>query len=305
MIHRLTVPGGWLDAQQLDGQLSRQLATRPANTTLELHLGQDTRLSVGACVRLLSFLQEFEAHGVPVSVHGLATWGLGSYLDRLGFFALLGPGITVRRAGPSGQFDDRRGDHPHLVELAAIAASGPRDAALPSQLADRLAACALPEHREALGATAFTFFAELIDNIRLHSRSPRPGLVALQVYAPTAGARRMVEVVVADAGDGVLATLRPALAIDRPGLAALSDEALLLHAVNEGASRHGAEAGCGITQSARKVLRRTDPELSVRIPELRLTLSPGASSYAIIDQRRPPALFSLPGTHWVARYALD
>ena len=305
VIHRLTVPGGWLDAQQLDGQLSRQLASRAADTPIELHLGQDTQLSVGACVRLLSFLQAFEALGIPVSVHGLATWGLGSYLDRLGFFGLLGPGTTIRRAWPTGQFDDRRGDHPHLVELAAVAASGPRDPALPGQLADRLAACALPEHRDALAATAFTFFAELIDNIRLHSHSPRPGLVALQVYAPTAGARRMVEVVVADAGDGVLATLRPALAIDRPALAALSDEALLLHAVNEGASRHGAEAGCGITQSARKVLRRVDPGLSVRIPELRLTLAPGATGYAVTDQRRPPALFPLPGTHWVAQYGLD
>jgi hypothetical protein len=305
VIHRLTVQNGWLDAQQLDGQLSRQLASRPANTAIELHLGQDTRLSVGACVRLLSFLQALEANGIAVSLHGLSTWGLGSYLDRIGFFGLLGSGIAVRRAGPTGQYDDRRGDHPHLVELAAVSASGPRDAALPGQLAERLAACALPEHREALAATTFTFFAELIDNIRLHSASPRPGLAALQVYAPLDGARRMVEVVVADAGDGVLATLRPALVVDRPALATLSDEALLLHAVNEGASRHGAEAGCGITQSARKVLRRVDPEVSVRVPELRLTLAPGATGYAVTDQRRPPALYPLPGTHWVARYALD
>lgn len=305
MIHRLTLPGGWLDAQQLDGQLSRQLARCPVDAAIELHLGQDTSLSVGACVRLLSFLQDFEANGTAVSVHGLSTWGLGGYLDRIGFFGFLGPGIAVRRAGPTGQFDDRRGDHPHLVELEAVAVSGPRDAALPGMLTERLAACALPEHRDALAATAFTFFAELIDNIRLHSQSPRPGLVALQVYAPNAGARRMVEVVVADAGDGVLATLRPALALDRPALAALSDEDLLLHAVNEGASRHGAEAGCGITQSARKVLRRVDPEVSVRVPELRLTLAPGASGYAVTDRRRRPALFPLPGTHWVARYALD
>ncbi|KLD71230.1 hypothetical protein [Xanthomonas pisi] len=305
MIHRLTVPGGWLDAQQLDGQLSRQLAGRPADAAIELHLGQDTRLSIGACVRLLSFLQALEANGTTVSVHGLSTWGLGSYLDRIGFFGLLGPGIAFRRVGPIGQFDDRRGDHPHLVELVAVAVSGARDAALPSKLADRVAACVLPEHREALGATAFTFFAELIDNIRLHSQSTRPGLVALQVYAPTAGVRRMVEVVVSDAGAGVLATLRPALAIDRPALAAMSDEDLLLYAVNKGASRHGSEAGCGITQSTLKVLRRVDPEVSLRVPELRLTLAPGANGYAITDQRRPPALFPLPGTHWVARYALD
>lgn len=305
MIHRLVLPSGWVDAQQLDGQLSRQMASYVADADLEMHFGQETRLSIGACVRLLSFLQSFEAQGCAVTLRGLLSWGVGSYLDRIGFFALLGPGVTAARVGTTGRFEDCRGDHPRLVELAPVPVVGTPDGTLPSRLADRLAACALPEQRNALAATAFTFFAELTDNIRLHSQSPRPGLVALQVYSPTVGARRMVEVVVADAGKGILETLRPALAFNQPGLAALPDEALLLHAVNHGASRNGAEAGCGITQSARKILRRVDPDLTLRVPDLRLSLSPGDSGYAVTDVRRPPALYSLPGTHWVARYALD
>lgn len=303
MIHRVSLPSGWLDAQQLDGQLSRQLHAAPPGVGFDIHLGQETRLSIGACVRLLSFVQALSAQGLPVALRGLSAWGLGGYLERIGFYDLLDSGVVVRH--PDSSPARAVGEHPHLVELVAVPAAGPRDARLPGRLADRIAACAPPDRQASLHATAFTFFAELIDNIRLHSQSPQPGLAALQVYTPPFGARQMVEVVVADSGAGILSTLRPALGADQPALAALSDEDLLLHAINEGASRNGAEAGCGITQSARGLLRRDVPELSVRVSDQRMQLAPAPGGYAVTDYRRSPALYPLPGTHWVARYALD
>jgi hypothetical protein len=116
----------------------------------------------------------------------------------------------------------------------------------------------------------------------------------------------LVEVVVADAGAGILGTLRPALASKQLPVNGLDDQALLLHAVNSGISRHGDEAGCGITQSAKRLLRLPEPQLELRLPEVRVRFEPGpASGYVITQARTGDALAPLPGTHWIARYALD
>ena len=138
------------------------------------------------------------------------------------------------------------------------------------------------------------------------SGSPTPGYAALQVYTPRKGSRRLVEVVVADAGLGILGTLRPALETKRLPQAELDDQALLLRAVNSGISRHGEGAGCGITQSAKRLLRLPEPQLELRLPTTRIRFEPGpAGGYVITQARTGDAVAPLPGTHWIARYSLD
>lgn len=296
---------GWYDAAQLDGMLSRSVGDG-WDTGLAIHFAQETKLTVSACLRLLSFVQHFVERDVPIELHDLTTWGLGAYLDRIGLFEHVDPAVVVRGVVPSGQAQLRRGQNHGLEEIVAIPVHGEMDRGIPNRLTEKLAACAAPDVREALASAAFTYIAELVDNIRTHSRSPRPGYAALQVYTPLMGSRRLVELAVADAGQGVLATLRPALAGQGGALAKLDDQQLLLHAVNQGVSRHGNGAGCGITQSAKRVLLLPEPRLDLRLPGSRTRFaSNGNGGYVITEFRAGPAVPPLPGTHWVARYALD
>jgi len=296
------VGGIWHTAAQFDGWMCHTLR-EGAPDELEIHFSQDSRMSIGACVRLLSYLQELEVLGVAVALCGLSPWGLGGYLDRIGLFDLLPDRTDLRMARNTNRFADRRGQSASLEEIVAIPPDLPLDKDLPRRLSDKLAACATEDVRDSLKQAAFTYFAELIDNVRLHSEATRPGFAALQVYTPVSGARRMVEITVADTGKGIVKTLRPAL---RQRLASLSDEDLLLLAVNSGISRHGAEAGCGITQSAKGILRWPEPTLDLRLTDLRLGFVPDPKGgYLVAERRNAPALYPLPGTHWVARYCLD
>ena len=293
---------GWSDAGQLDGRLSQTLS---APQDVALHFSQDSKLTVGACVRLLAFVEAYHRLGLKVELHDLAPGGLGGYLDRIGLFEHLSANATIVGLTPAGLAEERRGQHDGLVEIVRVPVTGTFDKSVANRLAERLAACAAPEAREQLGMMGFTFFAELLDNIRNHSGSPTPGYAALQVYTPHRGARRMVEVVVADAGEGILSTLRPALQGKQMALGKLDDPTLLLHAVNTGVSRNGEGAGCGIYKSADH-LRRLAPQLELRVPQMRLKFEPGpAQTYVITQERKGGAVYSLPGTHWVARYALD
>ena len=302
-MHKVFLNSGWYDAGQLDGRLSQTIRF---DQGLAVHFGQETKLTIAACVRLLAYADAFACRGLPVELHDLANWGLGSYLDRIGVFDQLGPRVSLVGLAPGGLAQSRRGQSDGLEEIVRIAASGPMDKGVVARLAGKLAACAPPDLREALDNAAFLYFGELIDNVRNHSQSPSAGYAALQVYTPRTGSRRMVEVVVADAGAGILGTLRPVLLAKQSPLGRLDDQALLLYAVNSGISRDGEAAGCGITRSAKGLLKLPMPQLELRLPTMRLRFEPGPSGdYVITQARTGEAVAPLPGTHWVARYALD
>lgn len=302
-LQRVFLSSGWYDAGQLDGRLSQAVRF---DQGLAIHFGQETKLTIAACVRLRAYVDAFAGRGLPVELHDLANWGLGAYLDRVGAFEDLAPSVTLAGFTPTGLAQARRGQSEALEEIVRVPVTGPMDRSIAERLAGKLAACALPDMREALANTAFTCFAELIGNVRTHSGSPVPGYAALQVYTPRKGSRRLVEVVVADAGIGILGTLRPVLQAKQLPQAALNDQGLLLHAVNSGISRHGEEAGCGIAQSAKRLLRLPEPQLELRLPDTRVRFEPGPSGgYVITQVRTGGAVAAMPGTHWIFRYGLD
>lgn len=302
-LQRVFLSSGWYDASQLDGRLSQAVRF---DQGLAIHFGQETKLTIAACLRLRAYVDAFASRSLPVELHDLANWGLGAYLDRVGAFEDLEPTVTIMGFAPAGLAQTRRGQNDSLEEIVRVPAAGPMDRGVAERLSAKLAACAVPEVRDALANTAYTCFAELIGNVRTHSASPIPGYAALQVYTPRKGSQRMVEVVVADAGLGILGTLRPALQSKQLPQAALDDQALLLHAVNSGISRHGDEAGCGITQSAKRLLRLPEPQLELRLPDMRVRFEAGPTGgYVITQVRTGNAVATLPGTHWIFRYALD
>jgi hypothetical protein len=129
-----------------------------------------------------------------------------------------------------------------------------------------------------LRGAAWTIFAELIDNIFSHSRTQLDGYAALQVYSR--GNRLLVAV--SDSGLGIMRTLRPALSMEFPKLAGLSDTDLLVEVFRQGLSRHGPDRGCGLKGSAAKAIK-FEATLDVRLPEQRVLLMPARGRYAIAE----------------------
>lgn len=197
------------------------------------------------------------------------------YLDRMGFFDHLAPEVDVSPGRPEYSAAELHwGGNPALVEIARINKDA-RDQELPTRLTDALMrSCGTRSDAGDLKGAAWTIFAELIDNVFSHSGTPLDGYAALQVYR----GGNSLKVAVSDSGLGIMQTLRPALATESPRLAGLSDVDLLVEVFRQGLSRHGADRGCGLKGSAAKAMK-FQAELDVRLPNLRVLLSPAKGVY--------------------------
>lgn len=234
------------------------------------------KIMVDAAVRLLCLANQLDHVGKPVTLDFEETQtGTMGYLDRMGFFDWLHSAIEVLPNRPyvSGAFV-HRGSNVGLEEIAAISPSK-RDNGLPSRLADKLKE-AVADHpeRESLSRSAFTVFAELIDNVFQHSSTKLDGYAALQVYQRG----KLAKVVVSDSGDGITNTLRPTLQEERPALTCLSDTDLVVETFRRGLSRHGPSRGCGLHESARQAIKYK-AELDVRLARCRVHLIPSSNQY--------------------------
>jgi len=201
--------------------------------------------------------------------------GTMGYLNRMGFFDHLATEIEVLPARPAFSAAKlHRGGNRSLVEIARINKNA-RDEELPTRLTAALMRfCGNRADAKELEGAAWTIFAELIDNIFAHSRTPLDGFAALQVYS---GGNRIL-VAVSDSGLGIMETLRPSLSTEFPALVGLSDTDLLVEIFRQGLSRHGADRGCGLKGSAAKAIK-FNGELDVRLPNQRVMLTPARGTY--------------------------
>ena len=176
-----------------------------------------------------------------------------------------------------------------------------RDDELPKRMAAATArACRGREDAKALVGAAWTIFAELIDNVFSHSETRLDGFAALQVY--TKGNK--LSVAVSDSGLGILETLRPALERENPVLHRLSDIDLLVEIFRQGLSRHGNDRGCGLKGSAAKAIKYR-AGLDIRLPKIRVFLSPGDRGYRPNTAYCSSQLPLLWGTHLSFGFRLD
>jgi len=260
------------------------------------------KVMIDAAVRLLSLFNQLDICQKSVQlVFEEGASGAMGYLDRMGFFDHLSTRVEVLPYRPliSGA-EIYGGTNTSLVEIARINPEN-RDETLLTKLTETLMRSF--GHRsdaDELEGAAWTIFAELIDNIFSHSETSLDGYAALQLY-PRGNSLR---VAVSDSGLGIMDTLRPAIKHENPSLEALSDVDLLVEIFRQGISRHGEDRGCGLKGSAAKAIKyRAD--LDVRLPNLRVLLSPGQEGY------RPNMAYcydSLPliwGTHIYFNFLLD
>jgi hypothetical protein len=234
------------------------------------------KIMIDAALRLLSLVNQLDLCGKRVCLYfEEGQSGAEGYLNRAGFFDHLLPSVEVYPERPA--FSGARayqGFNKGLVEIAKINREE-RDQNLPTRLVEAIAgACQLREDVAELTGAAWTIFAELIDNIFSHSQTALDGLAALQVYSKGSG----LKVAVSDSGIGILETLRPTLKQENPRLERLSDIDLLVELFRQGISRHGADRGCGLKGAAGKAMK-FKADLDLRLPKLRVLLTPGVAGY--------------------------
>lgn len=260
------------------------------------------KLMIEAVVRLLSLANQLDLSTRRVQLDfedGQS--GVQGYLDRMGFFDHLAPSAQVRPDRPEVSGAQlHRGANAGLVEIQRINKDS-RDDELPTRMAAATArACRGRADAKPLVEAAWTIFAELIDNVFSHSETRLDGFAALQVY------RRgnKLSVAVSDSGLGILETLRPALERESPVLHRLSDVDLLVEIFRQGLSRHGNDRGCGLKGSAAKAIKYR-AELDIRLPTIRVVLSPGDGEYRPNTAYCSSQLPLLWGTHLSFGFRLD
>jgi len=300
----IELPANWVDASALEYALAVRGGAHEAppasEVTFRFPIG--CKVMIDAAVRMLSLLNQLDACTRRVVLQfDEGEGGAMGYLDRMGFFDCLSPNVEVHPYRPAfSAADTFRGRNRGLVEIAAI---GPlaRDQDLPNRLTSALVnACSDRQDLEELGGAAWLIFAELVDNIYSHSQTPLDGFAALQVYRRGNG----LKVAVSDSGLGIMATLRPSLMSDYPALSHLSDLELLVEIFREGVSRHGSQRGCGLKGAAAKAVK-FQAELDVRLPRVRVHLTPGTGGYRPNTAHCYQDLPLVWGTHICFSFALD
>lgn len=277
MESRIVLPQTWVSAGRLEAALRSGPSPHDRQVyTAEFRFPVGCKVMIDTAVRLLSLVNQLALSTKTVRLQfDEGEQGTMGYLNRMGFFDHLIDAVEVlpHRPAHSGA-RTFRGGNTGLVEIARIN-KDQRDEKLPSRLADTLQrACRRRADSSELGGAAWTIFAELVDNVFCHSRTPLDGYAALQVYPQ--GDR--LTVAVSDSGLGIMDTLRPALVSEYPRLTGLSDLQLLVEIFRQGISRHGPDRGCGLKGSAAKAMK-FKAELDVRLPSQRVLLTPSTDGY--------------------------
>lgn len=297
-------PATWIDENRFEEALSsNDYPHEKTSAKIVFSFPFNCKVMIGTAVRLLSLANQLD-HCCKNVVLDFAEGESGAmgYLNRMGFFDHLAPGITVIPDRPilSGAFVYGRTNR-NLVEIEAINKSH-RDQSLPSRLTDTLMeSCSGRTDANELEGAAWTIFAELIDNIFSHSQTPLDGYAASQLYRNG----NSLKVVVSDSGLGIMETLRPSLHAEYPNLVGLSDLQLLVEIFRQGISRHGGDRGCGLRGSAQKAIK-FNANLEVRLPKVRSLLVPAQGTYQ--PNNKAYCSENLPliwGTHIIFDFHLD
>lgn len=278
---RIALPGYWITAKVFEQILQRsQKCLAKDDMPLIVIFHKRCKVMVDAAARLLSLANQLTSRNRPVTFAFDGIWNEAmGYLARINFFNLLSERVKVVPECPDlTLISHHQNNNRNLVEFISIR---PREQeamlAVPRKLTDALilALEARPDMQR-LRHTAFTIFAELIDNIYNHSLTTLDGFVGLQVYR--AGGE--VQVVVSDSGVGLLQTVRPKLPSNER---MQGDLELVAKIFREGVPWDGDKRGLGLKQCAAKAIKLS-ARVNVRLAHFNLELAPTEHGYQVSEK---------------------
>ncbi|MFL9897871.1 hypothetical protein PQR71_06810 [Paraburkholderia fungorum] len=199
-----------------------------------------SKLLIDALARLLAICNQAVARGKLVTIDLSDCKQTAKYLNRIGFFDLLAPSISVSPERPQTSLAAKhKGGNANVMELAAISMDE-RDDEIPRRLISCFREVAGDEHPTRI----LTILGELFDNVHEHSQSLIPGFAALQAYKK--GRFPNIRAVISDSGAGIVGTLLPVFnsAIATTGRDVR--EALIEHVFSHGRLSRVDEAGRGL-----------------------------------------------------------
>jgi len=291
---RIALPGNWITAKVFEQILQRSQKCLVQNDMpLIVIFHKRCKVMVDAAARLLSLANQLTSRNRPVTFAFDGIWNEAmGYLARINFFNLLSEQVKVVPERPDATIiSHHQNNNRNLVEFISI---HPREQeamlAVPRKLTDALilAMEARPDIQR-LRHTAFTIFAELIDNIYNHSLTTLDGFVGLQVYR--AGGE--VQVVVSDSGVGLIQTARPKLPSNER---MKNDIELVAMIFREGVPWDGDKRGLGLKQCAAKAIK-LNARVNVRLANFNLELTPTELGYKVAEKECHWNLPLLQGTH--------
>ena len=247
-----------------------------------------------ASARLLALSNQMAEIGKSVTIDFSDNNNVYHFLNRNGFLDHLDKRINVVPRRPrKSSAQELEGKNNTLFEIRSFAPEN-KDDKIPIQLTKLFEEHAGPQYYHA----AFTIIAELYKNVCDHSKTPTPGLVALQSYQ---GARTPhIQTVVSDSGVGIIGALKPILKKRYPDLAEefdLKDQKSSLKLIRkifeEGKiTSRRKELGGGGTglMSSRNHAKKFNARISIRQATSELTLSylEGAKKVASYKTDLPP-----------------
>lgn len=270
----IDLSGKWISSVELENHLNLV-----KNTTIDdctdflITVPNGGNIMVDAGVRLLSYLNQLSKLGKKVCLNFEdGEDGAFGYMNRIGFFDHLEDDITTIPERPDfSSADIFRGNNSGVLEIISIdPINSPRDSSLPTTLANKLLSNIVDEEIKASFDTpCYTFFAELVENIYLHSQTKLKGFIAFQVYKKGTS----VKVTVSDSGIGLLTSLRSKIEEHYPQYKDADDGKLIELMFSEGLSKDGVDKGCGLKTCAKHALK-FHATLDVRLPHSRFHLTP-------------------------------
>lgn len=293
----------WIDAELFEDYLSA--AGSPLDgpvDSLRIVVPSGCSLLLDAAIRLLALCNQVVAIGSSVEIDFSNSRETTKWLGRVGFHDFLDQRVVLIPGRPpiSGA-KTYRGNNAKVHEFERIVPSS-----LDDEIPKRLKACFVEHAGEEGSNAAFTFIAELFENVVEHSKTTTPGFVGLHKYH---GREPHLQTVVSDNGIGILGSLGPTLAVHYPTLANKYDLsnpdhqiALVKKMLTKGEiSSAGKGKGLGL-KKATDAARTFRADLSIRQENFSVTLS---FRNGVLSQRSRKGLSLIRGTHVCFDFLLD
>lgn len=223
------------------------------------------RIFLCAIAKILALANQLALEGRSVALDFSESTDTLSYLSRAAFISRLNQNVSVFPYRPDdSEAATYLANNLGLVELLEIKDSL-ADENVPERIKHSYSHIFGGQHANKL----FTIVAESVTNVQRHSGTKAPGVAAMQHYS-SGSEQSTVVTVISDSGAGICATLRPALDLHWPKIAAqfpstdpLSDPKLIIRAMREQGLSCTGQGGAGLHATLSNA-RLLDASITIR-----------------------------------------